>query len=96
MYCSSCGVVVPQGLSYCNYCGAKLSGAKGPHDAKSSEVRPESLISAMVALFIFGLGAITVLMAVIKVILRFNEAQILAFALVSFLLMLVMEGEMSL
>jgi len=46
----------------------------------------------MVALFIFGLGAITVLMAVLKVILRFNEGQILAFALVSFLLMLVMEG----
>lgn len=92
MYCSSCGVAVPQGLSYCNYCGAKLSDAKGHHLAKSSEVRPESLISAMVALFIFGLGAITVLMAVLKVILRFNEAQILTFALLSFLSMLVMEG----
>ena len=92
MYCSSCGVAVPQGLSYCNYCGAKLSGAKGPHVGKPPEVRPESLISAMVALFIFGLGAITILMGVLKVILGFNEAQILAFALVSFLLMIVMEG----
>ena len=25
MYCPSCGVAVTQGLTYCNYCGAKLS-----------------------------------------------------------------------
>jgi len=46
MYCSSCGVAVAQGLSYCNYCGAKLNGAKGDNVIKSSEVKPESLINA--------------------------------------------------
>jgi hypothetical protein len=92
MYCSSCGVAVAQGLSYCNYCGAKLSGANDDNVSKSSEVRPEFLIAAMVGLFIFGLFAITALMGVMKVILDFNVGQILAFTLLSFLIMLSIEG----
>ena len=92
MYCSSCGVAVTPGLSYCNYCGAKLSGARSDSTIKSPEVRPETLIGAMVFAFVFGLGAITALMGVLKVILRLETGLILAFALLSFLIMLSLEG----
>jgi predicted amidophosphoribosyltransferase len=89
MYCSTCGVAVAQSLSYCNYCGAKL---KGDSVTKTSEVRPESLVFAMMAIFIFGLGAITVLMGVMKTVLELPVERILAFALLPFLVMLLLEG----
>src|SRR2546427_12308176 len=92
MYCSSCGVAVAQGLSYCNYCGAKLNGVKADKVAKSSEVKPEMLVAAMVFVFVFGLGAITFLMLVMKESLNIEGAQILGFALLSFLMMLLIEG----
>jgi hypothetical protein len=92
MYCSSCGVVVTPGLSYCNYCGEKLSGAKGDSVIKSPEVRPETLVGAMVFTFVFGLGAITVLMGVMKAVLRLEVGVVLAFTLLSFLIMLSLEG----
>jgi len=92
MYCSSCGVAVAQGLSYCNYCGEKLGGAKGEARIKSSEVKPETLVAAMVFVFVLGLGAITVLMGVMKAVLHFEVGQILAFTLLSFLIMLSLEG----
>ena len=92
MYCSSCGVAVTTGLSYCNYCGEKLSGAKSVSIIKSPEVKPESLVGAMVFTFVFGLGAITVLMGVMKAVLHLELGQILAFTLLSFLIMLSLEG----
>jgi hypothetical protein len=93
MYCSSCGASVAQGLSYCNYCGAKLNGAKGDSLVKTTELRAESMImSGMIGLFILGLLAISVLMGVMKVVLNLNDGQILAFTLLSFLLMLSIEG----
>jgi hypothetical protein len=92
MYCSSCGVAVTPGLSYCNYCGVKLSGAKSDSTIKSPEVRPETLIGAMVFAFVFGLGAITLLMGMMKAILRLETGLILAFVLLSFLIMLSLEG----
>jgi len=92
MYCSSCGVAVTPGLSYCNYCGEKLSGAKSDSIIKSPEVRPETLVGAMVFAFVFGLGAITVLMGVMKAVLHLELGLILAFALLSFLIMLSLEG----
>ena len=57
MYCSSCGVAVTKGLSYCNHCGAKVNRDDGVRD--SPEVRPEMLVAAMVGTFVFGLVAIT-------------------------------------
>src|SRR6266498_735205 len=92
MYCPSCGVAVAQGLSYCNYCGAKLSGVRDDNIVKSPEVKPELLVSAMVAVFVLGLGAITLLMGVMKAVLRLNDGVILAFILLSFLIMLSIEG----
>jgi hypothetical protein len=92
MYCSTCGVAVTPGLSYCNYCGEKLSGAKRDSIIKSPEVRPETLVAAMVFAFVFGLGAITVLMGVMKAVLHLEVGLILFFALLSFLVMLSLEG----
>jgi hypothetical protein len=92
MYCSTCGVAVAQGLSYCNYCGEKLNAVSAENVTKSSEVKPELLVCAMVALFVLGLGAITVLMGVMKAVLDLNVGQILAFTLLSFLTMLALEG----
>src|SRR5688572_9618835 len=92
MYCSACGVAVAQGLSYCNYCGARLSGATDDEITKSPQVRPELLVSAMVGVFILGLVAITMLMGTMKVILRFEDGLILGIALVCFLTMLSLEG----
>ena len=83
---------VTPGLSYCNYCGEKLSGAKSASTIKSPEVRPETLVGAMVFAFVFGLGAITVLMGVMKAVLHLEVGLILAFALLSFLIMLSLEG----
>ena len=92
MYCSSCGVAVAPGLSYCNFCGEQLAGAKRDRLTKSPEVKPETLVAAMVFTFVFGLGAITVLMGVMKAVLHFEVGPILAFALLSFLIMLLLEG----
>jgi len=91
MYCSSCGVSVVQGLSYCNYCGAKLTGEKGDNAIKSSEVKPESLIWAMVAVLVFGFVAIVFLLMSMKMV-GLNVGQILAFTILSFLIMLLVEG----
>src|SRR5438552_2130040 len=92
MYCSSCGVAVTPGLSYCNYCGEKLSGAKSVSIIKSPEVKPETLVGAMVFTFVFGLGAITILMGMMKAVLHLEGGLILAFALLCFLIMLSLEG----
>jgi hypothetical protein len=92
MYCSSCGVAVAPGLSYCNFCGEKLSGAKRDSVIKSPEVRPETLIAAMVFTFVLGLGAITVLMGVLKAVIHLETGLILFFALLCFLIMLLLEG----
>jgi hypothetical protein len=91
MYCSSCGVFVAQGLSYCNSCGAKLSGVKDDNLIKSPEVKPESLVWAMVAVLVFGFAAIVFLMMAMKMV-GLNVGQILAFTMLSFLIMLSVEG----
>ena len=92
MYCSSCGVAVAPGLTYCNYCGEKLSGAKSDNIIRSPEVRPETLVGAMVFAFVFGLVAITLLMGMMKAVLRLEVGVILAFTALSFLIMLLLEG----
>ena len=90
MYCSSCGAAVAKGLSYCNQCGAKLSGAKGGV-TKSAELFPDSLVWAIVSVFVVGLGCIIGLMAVMKDY-GFNQLLIIACTLLIFLLMLAVEG----
>ena len=90
MYCSACGVVVAQGLSYCKSCGAKLS--QDEREGKSSEVKPDLLVTAMVATFVFGLAAIALLIGVMKAILGLDGGQILGFMSLLLLSMLMLEG----
>jgi len=93
MYCPTCGVAVAQGLSFCKHCGAKLSDGKGDDFAKYTELRAESfLIMLMVAVFLFGLGAIAVLMAVMKNGLNFEAPQVIPFAIISFAMLFLLEG----
>jgi hypothetical protein len=90
MYCSSCGVSVAQGLSYCKNCGAKVN--RVDDDSRSSELRPDLLVTSIVATFIFGLAVMTALMGVMKVILGLPVDRVLAFMSLPFLLMLILEG----
>ena len=92
MYCSSCGVAVAKGLSYCNYCGAKLSGAQSDNVVTSSEIKPELVVSAMVAVFVLGLVCITMLIGAMKSVLELSVGPILSFAILTFLIMLFLEG----
>lgn len=90
MYCSSCGVAVSPGLSYCNHCGAKLNNV--PSTKRPSEVRPEMLVGAMAFTFVFGLGAITVLIGVMKAGLNLEIGQILGFLVLCLFAMFALEG----
>ncbi len=67
-----------------------MSRAKGDGDTNSSELKPETLVGAIAAVFIFGLGAIIGLMAVMKSV--FDQPLIIFFTLISFLIMCVVEG----
>jgi ABC-type nickel/cobalt efflux system permease component RcnA len=93
MYCSTCGVAVSQGLSFCKHCGAKLAVERDDDLARYSEMRAESfLILLMVMGFILGLGAITVLMAVMKNGLDFAAPQVIPFAMMSFVMLFLLEA----
>jgi len=91
MYCSSCGVAIAKGLSYCNQCGAKLSGAKGDGVTKVAQATPD-LVWAIVAVFVVGLGSIMGLMAIMKEQFNANLGIVLVFTFIIFLLMIVVEG----
>ena len=88
MYCSACGVAVNDGLTYCNYCGAKLNQSDR---GKSQEVKAY-IITMMVVTFVFGTFVITLLMGMMKAVLHFEVGQIMAFAALCFLVMFVLEG----
>ena len=91
MYCSSCGSTVPAGLRYCNHCGARLN-TQPTNDAPGSELFPESLVWALVTVFVVGIGATIGLMAVMKNVLHFDMSLIMFFSLLSFGLMTVIEA----
>ena len=94
MYCQSCGKTVTPGLTYCNHCGVRLGEAKRDTVNKSSDIKPESLLFSMGATFVFGLIAIMGLMAALKYV--FNQPEnmglIIFFTLLSFVVMLAVEG----
>ena len=91
MYCSSCGMAIKPGLSYCNHCGAELK-AKQHGRARLSETSLESLVWAIASVTIVGLGAVIGLMAVLKEVLHFNDGLIIAFSLLGFLSFLGVDG----
>ena len=92
MYCSTCGKSVTAGLSYCNHCGAKLGGADSVVAANPTELFPESLIWAIVTVFIVGLGGTIGLMAVMKDAGNFGPGMILGLTFLSFGVMLAVEA----
>ena len=90
MYCSSCGVAVPDSLSYCNHCGARIF--RNDMIDESREVKPGLLVSAMAGTFILGLFAITALLGVLKSVLGLEAGQILGFAALCFFILIFLEG----
>jgi predicted lipid-binding transport protein (Tim44 family) len=58
----------------------------------SSEVKPELLVSAMVGGFVLGLVAIAVLVGVLKAVAGFDLPFLLAVTMLSFLLLIAVEG----
>ena len=92
MYCSTCGVVVAESLSYCNHCGARIITSNSDKVATTREIKPEILIRAVVSTFVMGLLAISVLIGVMKAVLGLEPGQILGFAALSFLIMIALEG----
>jgi hypothetical protein len=93
MYCSSCGVAIAQNLTYCNFCGAKLSDDKEDNLVRTIESRHEAYIMTMiVALFVFGMVATSFLLVVLRGVLDFQFGPLMAFALLSFLVMISLEG----
>ena len=92
MYCSTCGVVVTESLNYCNHCGARIITSSSDKVDDSRNVKPGLLVSAMVGTFVLGLIAITALLGVMKSVLNLEAGQILGFAVLSFSIMLFLEG----
>ncbi len=92
MYCSTCGVAVAESLSYCNHCGARIIASNSDKVDAARYVKPELLVSAMVATFVIGLFAITALLGVMKSVLGLELGQILGFAALSFLIMIFLEA----
>jgi hypothetical protein len=88
MYCSACGVAVNEGLTYCNYCGANLqreiTRAPGP--------KPDNLVAMMVATFVMGTLAITVLLGVLRAVLHLDYGPLLVVLFITFLMMFFLEG----
>jgi hypothetical protein len=89
MYCSSCGVAVGKGLTYCNYCGARL--ASDDAAIESHEIRPGLLVSAMAGIFVLGLPGIAFIIFMLNAALRLDPQQTMAFAWVTFLLLVALE-----
>jgi len=79
MYCSTCGSAVSPGLAYCNRCGAELANKHS--SPKLSATSMESLVWAIAAVTIVGMGAVIGLMAVMKEVLHFNDGLITVFSL---------------
>lgn len=89
MFCPACGVSVNQGLTYCKNCGGKLPSKD---ELRPAEPKPENIIVMMVATFIMGLFAISVLMATLKGVLHFDFGPLMAITMLSFLIMIALEG----
>jgi uncharacterized protein (DUF983 family) len=88
MYCSACGVAVNQGLTYCKNCGTKVLRED---ERRPAEPKPENIIVMMVATFVMGMFAISALLVVLKAI-QFESGPLMAITMLSFLIMMVLEG----
>ena len=89
MYCSTCGVALAKGLSFCNYCGARLPSTET--NLEFREVRPQLLVSAMAGVFVLGLPGITFLIFMLNAV-RLDSGVVMAFAWTSLLLLVALEA----
>ena len=89
MYCSSCGVAIAKGLTFCNYCGAKIPSSEAGLEFR--EVRPGLLVAAMAGVFILGLPGIVFLIFMLNTGVRIDPQQTMAFAWMSPLLLVGLE-----
>jgi predicted nucleic acid-binding Zn ribbon protein len=90
MHCPSCGTAVTPGLSYCKHCGSELNG-KERNLRKSSELPPGILVPAIAFTFVAGMGVLIGLIAVMKNY-NLNEGLINGFAVLTFLVMVIIEA----
>ena len=88
MYCSSCGVAVAKGVSFCNYCGARVSSTDSELEFRG--VRPGLIVSAMAGIFVLGLPGIVFLIFMLNAV-RLDPQQSMAFAWVTLLLLVALE-----
>src|ERR1051326_8711303 len=88
MFCSACGVAINQGLTYCKNCGTKVLRED---ERRPAEPKPENIIVMMVATFVMGMFAISALLVVLKT-LQFESGPLMAITMLSFLIMMVLEG----
>ena len=89
MYCSTCGVALAKGLSFCNYCGARLPSTEAALEFR--EVRPQLMVAAMVGVFVLGLPGIVFLIFMLNAV-RLDPGQTIAFAWTSLLLLVALEA----
>jgi len=89
MFCSSCGVAVSKGLSFCNYCGARLPSNEASLEFR--EVRPQLLVSAMAGIFVLGLPGIVFLIFMLNAV-HLDPGQVMAFAWTTLLLLIALEA----
>ena len=92
MNCESCGASVMAGSSYCNRCGSSLgSRVEAPAAASHGDNYynlVQSLVWAIVALSVAGVGVLIGLMTVMKQVLHFPPEAIAGFSAAVFALVL--------
>lgn len=69
-----------------------MSGATADVAARQAEAAPESLIWAIVSVFVVGMGTTIGLMAMLKQLLDLGQGLIMAFGLLGFTLMIAVES----
>lgn len=90
MYCSICGTPGIPGLVYCKKCGARVGSS--PNENRLSEASFNTLVAGVIAIPIAGIGVVIGLMSVMKNELGFSNEVVIAFALMSFAILLAAEG----
>src|SRR5262245_8284501 len=90
MYCASCGSALTPNLTYCNKCGARV--CSNDTVERKPEILPEFLISAMIGLFVLGLGVIIGLVATMREVVGLQPNIVLGITLVCFTLLVLMEA----
>jgi hypothetical protein len=91
MYCSSCGSAIPQNLSYCSRCGAKVGGANVEGGNRPAELSPNLIVCAIAVVFFAGMTATFALLALMKEGGGVDPI-VLAAAILSFVMMFLIEA----